>query len=244
MELKIISEIKKELSSCGSKEKARILAGFFKTGAGEYAQGDKFIGVSVPHTRIIARKYLDLPPVLILHLLSSAIHEERLLALLILISQFEKAGDKEKGRIFKLYLQNTRNINNWDLVDLSAPKIAGAFLKDKDRQILYKLAKSSIIWERRIAIVSTFSFIKNQEFKETLNISALLLKDKEDLIHKAVGWMLREVGKRDQGIEEQFLKKYAGQMPRAMLRYSIEKFPEEKRRYYLSIARSLIVKIN
>lgn len=237
MESKIILEIKKELRSCGSKEKARILESFFKTGPGEYAQGDKFIGASVPHTRIIARKYADLPMKRILVLLSSSIHEERMLALLILIFRFEKAGGKEKEKIFRLYLKNTRNINNWDLVDLSAPKIAGAFLKDKDKKILYKLASSSIIWERRIAMVSTFSFIRNREFEETLNISALLLKDKEDLIHKAVGWMLREVGKRDQGQEEQFLKKYAGQMPRMMLRYAIEKFPEEKRRYYLSFTR-------
>ncbi len=238
MELKIIAEIKKELRSRGSKEKARVLESFFKTGPGEYAQGDKFIGVSVPHTRIIARKYADLHIKLILDLLCSMVHEERMLALLILIARFEKAGDKEKEKIFQLYLKNTRKINNWDLVDLSAPKIAGAFLlKDKARKILYKLAGSSIIWERRIAVVSTFSFIRNREFEETLNISALLLKDKEDLIHKAVGWMLREVGKRDQEKEERFLNKYASQMPRTMLRYAIEKFPEGKRRYYLSICK-------
>ncbi len=235
MELKIIAEIKKELRSRGSKEKARVLGSFFKTGPGEYAQGDKFIGVSVPHTRIIARKYADLHMELILCLLCSMVHEERMLALLILIARFKKAGDKEKEKIFQLYLRNTSNINNWDLVDLSAPKIAGAFLKDKDRKILYNLARSSIIWERRIAVVSTFSFIRNREFEETLNISALLLKDKEDLIHKAAGWMLREVGKRDQAIEERFLNKYASQMPRTMLRYAIEKFPEEKRLYYLSL---------
>ncbi len=229
---------RKELRSYSSSRKAKVLQGFFKTGLGEYAQGDKFIGVSVPDTRAIARKYASLPDQETLVLLRSPVHEERLLALLILIARFERGCDKEKREIFQLYLKNTASINNWDLVDLSAPKIVGVFLKDKDRNILYKLAKSSIIWERRIAVVSTFSFIKHREFEDTFGISTLLLKDKEDLIHKAVGWMLREVGKLAQTREEEFLKKYVCQMSRTTLRYAIEKFSEEKRRYYLAIPRS------
>ncbi len=233
-----MSAIKKELLDCCSKEKAKVSQRFFKTGPGEYAEGDKFIGVQVPDTRIIARRHANLPEKEILDLLHSPIHEERLLALLILIAQFEKAGDKRRNKIYRIYLKNTTRINNWDLVDLSAPQIVGAFLRGKDKKPLYKLAKSQIIWERRIAIISTFEFIKNQEFEEVLKISEMLLKDREDLIHKAVGWMLREAGKRDQRTEEQFLKKHAQQMPRTMLRYAIEKFPEKKRRYYLSIPRS------
>ncbi len=233
-----MSAIKKELLDCCSKEKAKVSQRFFKTGPGEYAEGDKFIGVQVPDTRIIARRHANLPEKEILDLLHSPIHEERLLALLILIAQFEKAGDKRRNKIYRIYLKNTTRINNWDLVDLSAPQIVGAFLRGKDKKPLYKLAKSQIIWERRIAIISTFEFIKNQEFEEVLKISEMLLKDREDLIHKAVGWMLREAGKRDQRTQERFLKKHAKQMPRTMLRYAIEKFPEKKRRYYLSIPRS------
>ena len=234
----LLSAIKKELWSYGSKEKAKVSQRFFKTGPGEYAEGDKFIGVQVPDTRIIARKHASLSDKEILDLLHSPIHEERLLALLILITQFEKADDKGKKKIYQIYLNNTRRINNWDLVDLSAPRIVGAFLRGKDKKPLYKLAKSQIIWERRISIISTFNFIKHREFEEALKISEMLLKDKEDLIHKAVGWMLREAGKRDQRTEEQFLKKHTQQMPRTMLRYALEKFPEKKRRYYLSIPRS------
>lgn len=232
-----LSAIKKELLDCCSKEKANISRRFFKTGPGEYAEGDKFIGVQVPDTRIIARKHANLPEKDILDLLHSPVHEERLLALLILIARFEKADDKGRNKIYRIYLKNTTRVNNWDLVDLSAPQIVGAFLREKDKKPLYKLAKSQIIWERRIAIISTFDFIKNLEFEEVLKISEMLLKDQEDLIHKAVGWMLREAGKRDQRTQERFLKKHANQMPRTMLRYAIEKFSEKKRRYYLSIPR-------
>ena len=154
-------------------------------------------------------------------------------ALFILIKQYEKADERKKKTIFDFYLKNTKNINNWDLVDLSAPKIIGDYLLEKPRNVLYRLVKSKNLWKRRIAILSTFAFIKNNEFDDTLKISEMLLSDKHDLIHKAVGWMLREVGKRDQKTEEKFLKKHYLRMPRTMLRYSIEKFDEKKRKFYL-----------
>jgi 3-methyladenine DNA glycosylase AlkD len=230
--------IRNQLRKSGSREKARILQGFFKTGPGEYAEGDKFIGVKVPDTRKIAREHKDLKVKDLLVLLRSCVHEERLLALLILISQFEKAGKKDKVGIYRLYLRNTRYINNWDLVDLSAPQIVGAYLADKNKKPLYNLARSRSLWERRISIIATFSFIKNGDFRETLSLAKLLLADREDLIHKAVGWMLREVGKREQAMLERFLESYTPQMPRTMLRYAIERLSEEKKSYYQTIPRA------
>ena len=230
--------IRKELVSCSSKAKAKILQRFFKTGPGEYAEGDKFIGVKVPDIRSLAGKHVDLREKYVLDLLRSPIHEERLLALLVLIAKFEKSGSKEKKQIYRVYLKNIRHINNWDLVDLSAPQIVGAYLADKNKKPLYRLARSRSLWLRRIAIISTFSFIKRREFFDTVNISRMLLKDKEDLIHKAVGWMLREVGKRSQEKLEQFLNKNARQMARTTLRYAIERFPEKLRQKYLAFSRS------
>jgi 3-methyladenine DNA glycosylase AlkD len=231
--------IRKELASCSSKAKAKILQRFFKTGPGEYAQGDKFIGVKVPDMRKIARGHLDLKEKDLLVLLRSCVHEERLLALLIFIAKFEKAGEKEKAGIYRSYLQNTGYINNWDLVDLSAPQIVGAYLADKDKKPLYGLARSKSLWERRISIIATFNFIKEGNFKETLSLAEMLLADKHDLIHKAVGWMLREVGKRGgQEKLEQFLNYYAPQMARTTLRYAIERFPEKLRQKYLAFSRS------
>jgi len=163
-------------------------------------------------------------------LLDSKIHEHRLVGLLILVDKYEKSNNKE---IVDFYLANTKNINNWDLVDLTAHKILGHYLLDKDRTLLYNLARSNDLWEKRISIISTFYFIKNNDFKDALKISEILLNDKHDLIHKAVGWMLREIGKRDQKAEEKFLKKYYKKMPRTMLRYAIEKFDEKKRKAYL-----------
>ena len=232
-------KIRKKLRSCASKEKSRILQGFFKTGPQEYAEGDKFIGVQVPDTRRIAKECVGLGEKEILELLRSPIHEERLLALLVMIERFAKAGEKAKARIYRLYLENYRYINNWDLVDLSAHKIVGAYLGGKDKKPLYKLARSKNIWQRRISIISTFDFIKEGKFALTLEIAGMLLADKEDLIHKAAGWMLREVGKRDLKTEEQFLKRHAAKMPRTMLRYAIERFPEGKRRHYLSLVRAV-----
>ncbi len=234
-----LSNLRKELKSKANPKKAKILQGFFKTKSGEYGEGDVFLGIVVPETRKIAQGYKNLKFKELEKLLKSKIHEERLVALLILVHQFKIdttcSSKKERRRIAEFYLKNTKYINNWDLVDLSAPKIIGEYLLDKNRKILYKLAKSRNIWERRIAIITTFTFIKNNQFIETLKIAEILLNDNHDLIHKAVGWMLREVGKRSQITLEKFLKKHASKMPRVMLRYAIEKFPETRRRYFFSI---------
>ncbi len=225
--------IQKKLYRQAIPEKAKILRRFFKTGPGEYGEGDIFIGVQVPVIREVAREFQDLSLSQATRLLRSKIHEERLTALLICVMKFAKGGKDERARIFTLYLKNTRYINNWDLVDLSAAKIVGAFLADRPKDVLYRLAHSSSLWERRITIVSTFHFIRQNKFAETLKIAEILLYDKEDLIHKAVGWMLREVGKRDQACEERFLAKHYKRMPRTMLRYAIERFSESKRQAYL-----------
>jgi 3-methyladenine DNA glycosylase AlkD len=230
-----LSTAKKELRRYASKEKSRGLQRFFKTGKGEYAQGDIFIGVMVPFIRKVAQQFKDMPLNDTVKLLRSRIHEQRLLALFILVGQFNKGDAKAKDKIFKAYLANTKYINNWDLVDLSAPNIVGAFLLDKDRKLLYKLAQSRLLWERRIAVLATFAFIRQHQFGDVLRIAEVLLHDEHDLIHKAVGWMLREVGKRDKGVEELFLNNHAKIMPRTMLRYAIERFPENKRRKFLGL---------
>ena len=220
-------QIKKDLEKLTNKEKAEIFQRFFKTKKGEYGEGDIFLGISVSEQRNVANKYLNLSLSELQELLNSKIHEHRLTALLILI---QKENNKD---LINFYLKNTKNINNWDLVDCSAHKVLGEYLIDKDKSILYKLAKSNNLWEKRIAIISTFYFIKNNQFEDTLKISEILLQDKHDLIHKAVGWMLREIGKRDLEKEENFLKKYYKEMPRTMLRYAIERFEEIKRQDYL-----------
>ena len=230
MRLKSLREILKKQTN---SEQAKILLRFFKTGKGEYGEGDKFLGIKVPVSRGIAKKFKDLSIPEIQELLNSEIHEERLIGLFILIEQYSKADEKKKNTIYKFYLKNTKKVNNWDLVDLSAHKIIGAYLADKDKQILFKLAKSKNLWERRIAVMSTFYFIKNGLYGATLEISNILITDEHDLMHKAVGWMLREIGNRDLKVEEDYLKKYYKIMPRTMLRYSIEKFPEQKRQAYL-----------
>ena len=228
-----IGQLIKEIQQLKNPKKAKILARFFKTGKGEYGEGDIFLGITVPQQRQIAKKDSDLEREKLQKLLNSKIHEYRLTALLILIIQYQKANEKKKEKIFKFYLSNTKNINNWDLVDLSAPNIVGDYLLNEDRKILYQLAKSKNLWERRIAIMTTYTFIKNNDFNDTFKIAEILLQDKHDLIHKAVGWMLREVGKKDQKVEEQFLRKHYRQMPRTMLRYAIERFSEGKREFYL-----------
>jgi len=224
-------DLKKELKAKANLKKAKILQRFFKTGPGEYGEGDVFLGIVMPEIRKLVKKYSDIEIKEIIKLLPSKIHEERLTALLIMVKKFQNAEDKEE--IYNLYLKNTEYINNWDLVDLSAGKIIGDYLLGKSKSILYKLAKSESIWERRISIIATFNFIRNNKFTETLKIAKILLNDEHDLIHKAVGWMLREIGKRDLKTEEKFLKKYYKKMPRVMLRYAIEKFPEKKRKHYL-----------
>lgn len=226
-------KIKSELKKLANPKQAKILMQFFKIGKGEYGEGDIFLGIKVPVQRQVVKKYQDLPLKDVQQLLNSKIHEHRLVGVLILVRQFMKGDEKQRGVIYKIYLKNTRRINNWDLVDLSAPNIVGTYLLDKPRKILYQLAKSKNLWERRIGIMATFIFIRNNDFKDTLAISKILLNDPHDLIHKAVGWMLRELGKRDQVIEEKFLKEHFQKMPRTMLRYAIEKFPEKKRQGYL-----------
>lgn len=226
--------IRKKLKGYSSKKKAVILSRFFKTGRGEYAEGDIFIGVMVPQTREVVKEYKDMDLAEAMKLLRSRIHEERLAALLILVSKFKRACAEDKANIYDLYLKNSDFINNWDLVDSSAHHIVGGFLKDRSKDKLYDLASSKNLWERRISIIATFNFIRDGRFDEALKIADRLMNDKEDLIHKAVGWMLREVGKRNTRVLESFLDKRRKKMPRTMLRYAIEKFPESKRRRYLN----------
>jgi 3-methyladenine DNA glycosylase AlkD len=226
-------EILSRLQKLGDAQKARVLQGFFKTGPGEYGEGDRFLGIQVPTIRKLAKEYENLSLSDILKLLHSSLHEARLLALLIMVCAYKKGNDLDREKIFQAYLDNTRFINNWDLVDLTADHIIGAHLWTRNRNLLRALAGSKLLWERRIAVMASFHFIKKQEFSDTLQIARILLQDSEDLIHKAVGWMLREIGKRDQKIEESFLKTYYKVMPRTMLRYAIEKFPEDLRQGYL-----------
>ena len=228
-----IQKIKKRLYQLANKEKAEILQRFFKTGPGEYGEGDVFIGVNVPDLRKVVKDFRDIDTEDVIVLLESAIHEERLLALLILVRKYRNGNKSIKENIYRLYLNKTKFINNWDLVDGSAHHIVGDYLMDKNKASLYRLAKSEDLWERRIAVLSTFHFIRQGKYEETLKIAKILLFDEEDLIHKAVGWMLREIGKRDMIFEEMFLKQHYKEMPRTMLRYAIEKFPEPKRQQYL-----------
>ena len=263
----MIEELEKRLKEKADNSKAKLLQRFFKTGKGEYGEGDIFLGISVPEQRKIAKEFCNLSIDEIQELLNSEIHEKRLIALLILIEKYKRAEDidnppnkvtfnrgfsiyptptksdtikgigyDEKEKIVNFYLKNARNnkINNWDLVDLSCHQIIGNYLLDKNREILYQLANSENLWEKRIAVISTFAFIKNNDFEGTLRISEILLKDRHDLIHKAIGWMLREVGKRDKKILEDFLKKHCRIMPRTMLRYAIEKFNDSERKKWLN----------
>ena len=226
-------DVQKRLKKLGNKEHAAVSQRFFKTGPGEYGEGDIFIGIRVPVLRKLVKEYKDLPVSEIKILLRSPIHEERLLAILLFVHKFTKGDDDGKKNIYDLYLNSTEFINNWDLVDTSAEHIVGEYLMDKSKRPLYRLAKSNNLWERRIAIMATFHFVKRHEFSETLKISSMLLADRHDLIHKATGWMLREIGKRDLNTEEAFLKEHYNKMPRTMLRYAIEKFPEKIRQGYL-----------
>lgn len=228
-----LSHVRKELYSHTNKKQAQILRRFFKTGKGEYAQGDKFLGIKVPVVRRIAKAHQFLELSSTIKLLHSPFHEERFLGLLILIFYYNRGSEENKKKAYELYLASTRYINNWDLVDVTAKFIVGAFLWDKGRHVLDKLARSEYLWDRRIAILATFHFIEKGEFSDTLRIAKTLLADPHDLIHKAVGWMLREVGKRDLKVEEDFLKDHYRVMPRTMLRYAIERFPEKKRQAYL-----------
>jgi 3-methyladenine DNA glycosylase AlkD len=226
-------QIQERLRALENLEAAAFARRFFKTGPGEYAEGDVLIGIRVPELRKIVKEFRGIPVVEAETLLESPIHEDRLVALLLLVQAFRKAPPLMKKEIYDVYLSHTRHINNWDLVDASAEHIVGGYLVEKSREPLYTLARSPMLWERRIAIMATFHFIKQGEFEETLRIAELLLHDREDLIQKAVGWMLREIGKRNQDAEQRFLDRHCKTMPRTMLRYAIERFPEDLRQRYL-----------
>lgn len=231
----MLADLKKDLLKLKDPQKAKLLGRYFKTGSGGYGEGDRFLGVVVPLQRRLAKKYPDLTFPKLQNLLDSKFHECRLTALFILTAQYHKAGGRRRQQIVKFYLKNKRRINNWDLVDLSAPQILGDYLLTNDRKIIYRLAESKLLWDRRIAVLATFAFISHGQSGDSLRIAKRLLSDPHDLIHKAVGWMLREVGKRDLAVLEKFLESYATKMPRTMLRYAIEKFPEGKRRHYLDL---------
>jgi len=225
--------IHNDLMLLANKEIAEHSQRFFKTGKGEYGESDIFLGIRVPVLRKLVNKYRGISLEEVSKSLHSKFHEERLLAVLMLVQLFKTGGDEEQKQIYCLYLDNIEFINNWDIVDISAGNIVGAYLYQKDKALLYRLVYADNLWERRISIISTFYFIRQNEFDDTLKIAEILLNDKEDLIQKAVGWMLREVGKREIEIEEEFLQEHYMKMPRTMLRYAIEKFPETKRKMYL-----------
>ena len=233
------TEASTKLKSLASPDVAKSSARFFKTGPGEYGEGDTFIGVRVPMLRELAKDYRDLKLSEIESLLQSPVHEERMLALLVLVQSLTKCSNDHRKTAYDFYIKNTRNINNWDLVDTSAPSIVGGYLRDKPRKPLIQLAKSPSLWERRIAVVATQHFIRLNEFDDTLAISRLLLNDSEDLIHKASGWMLREVGERDEQSLVAFLNEHAAVMPRTMLRCAIEHFQLERRQAYLGEQRQM-----
>ncbi|MCR4277167.1 MAG: DNA alkylation repair protein [Candidatus Roizmanbacteria bacterium] len=231
----MLNSLLSELKNIADPEKAKNLRWFFKTGKGEYGEGDQFLGITVPKLREISKKYQGLDLNDLQKLLDSKIHEHRLSALMILRFKYENKhiDEKSKKEIVRFYLLNTKKINNWDLVDLSCHHILGDWFLDKDRSVLYKLARSNNLWEKRIAIISTFNFIGLNQFDDSLKICAVLMNDKHDLIHKAVGWALREIGKRNKKVEVEFLEKHYKTMPRTMLRYAIEKFSEKERKFYL-----------
>lgn len=228
-------DFRRSLRQAASPAKKKILQSFFKTGPGEYAEGDLFLGVTVPETRRLIRRFPDLTDGDLLYFLRSPFHEERLAALMRQVDRFRQAGLQEREKIFNQYLLGARHVNNWDLVDLSAPGIAGEYLVQVPgrRKILDRLARSSNLWERRIAVVACLTLIRRNEFKDLYRVTRILMRDPEDLIHKACGWMLREAGKRNQASEEAFLRRYYKAMPRTMLRYAIERFRPALRKAYL-----------
>lgn len=230
-----LNSLRAELKKVADTRRAAVSARFFKTGKGQYGYGDIFLGIPVPIQRKIAKKYTSLGFTDIKTLMQSRLHEERLVGLYILISHYENEDTQGKKRIVDFYIKNLACVNNWDLVDTSAPKILGDYLltHPKERTLLYEFARSKNIWIRRVAILSTFTFIRAKQFADTLHIAKILLNDPHDLIHKAVGWMLREVGNKDRTAEEKFLKKHYQKMPRTSLRYAIEKFPPSLRQFYM-----------
>lgn len=227
------TSIHKELEAYSTSEKRDFLPYFFKTGKGQYGEGDKFLGVVVPDIRKVAKKYKDIPYTEITALLDSAYHECRLCALLMLVERFKKAKEDDREAIYDFYLSKTDRINNWDLVDLSAKDIVGEYLVDKDRSVLYHLAESNLLWDQRISVLSTFAFIRRGDLDDIFALSEKFLDHNHDLMHKAVGWMLREAGKRNKNRLCAFLDVHNKNMPRTMLRYSIEKFTPEERAHYM-----------
>jgi 3-methyladenine DNA glycosylase AlkD len=225
--------VRRELKELADPETAASLQRFFKTGPGEYGEGDRFLGIRVPQLRALVRRCRRLPVQAALDLLQSSWHEERLLALLLLVDRYRRGGSAEREEIYLGYLANIRHINSWDLVDTSAEHIVGAHIDPDHLDLLEELARSRSVWERRIAIMATFHWIKRGRFRPAIEIVAMLVYDDHDLIHKAAGWMLREIGKRDRPTEEQFLRLHYKRMPRTMLRYALEHFPDEQRRAYL-----------
>lgn len=228
------NKVKNELKKFINKEKAAFFPKFFKTGKGQYGEGDKFIGVVVPDQRKVAKANRDMPLSEVAKLLESPIHEHRLTGSFILVYKFQKSDESGRKKIYDFYIKNRAGINNWDIVDTSTPHIVGEYLKDKeDRKILYKFAKSKDLWERRIAILATYTFSKNKQFDDLIALSEILVNDEHDLIHKAVGWMLREGWKADPAPIEKFLEKHHKTMPRTMLRYAIERMPEAQRKHFM-----------
>lgn len=236
-----MNDLISELQAVATPERAKASAWFFKTGKGQYGEGDIFIGISTPALRAICKKYLSLSLEDLQVLLNNPIHEYRMTALMILVSQMKKAKGEKQQQIYDFYLKNIPNINNWDLVDASARDIVGYYLFDKDRSILYDMARTNHLWTQRIAIIASWYFINKNQYEDTFRIAEILLSHKHDLIHKAVGWMLREIWKREKVSEnevrkiEQFLEKNISKIPRTALRYSIEKMPEERRRYFMHL---------
>ncbi|RDD31189.1 DNA alkylation repair protein [Prosthecochloris sp. ZM] len=226
-------DIQHRLRENADPAKAEHAQRFFKTGKGEYGEKDRFLGIRVPVLRRYVREFQHLALEETAEILQSPYHEERLFALLLLVRKYQKGDRAQQEAVFRLYLKNLQQINNWDLVDSSAPSIVGAWLEERDKTLLYQLAESPNLWERRIAIISTFHLIRNNKFDDALAIARLLIADRQDLIHKAVGWMLREIGKRNIAIEKAFLDRHALTMPRTMLRYAIERFEEDERKRYL-----------
>ncbi|BEH00021.1 DNA alkylation repair protein [Bacteroides sedimenti] len=226
-------EVKIELEKHANEQKRDFLPVFFKTGKGQYGEGDRFMGVVVPDIRLVAKIFKTLPFDEIALLLKSEYHECRMCALLILVEGFKKGSEEERTRIYHFYLSSTSRINNWDLVDLSAPQIVGGYLINRSREELYRLASSSLLWDQRIAMLATLTFIRNNEFTDTIRLAEMMLHHPHDLMHKAVGWMLREAGKRKKEVLVEFLEKHHKEMPRTMLRYSIEKLSEQERKYYM-----------
>lgn len=226
-------DVRQALEGIADEQTATVLMRFFKTGPGEYGEGDRFRGIKVPKIRELVRRFTEIPLEETEALLYSPWHEDRLCALLLLVDHYGKADERTQSLIYKLYMKNTERINNWDLVDLSAHYIAGPHLFDKSRAPLFRLAASPLLWDRRIALLATFHFIKRHDFADTLRLVKHLIDDKEELMHKAMGWMLREIGKRDMATEERFLRDHLAQLPRTTLRYAIERFPEKKRMAYL-----------